>query len=538
MPRATAVVLVGVLLAAAGPARAADVDLAGNWKFSLPLQGQLVTFWLIHFEKKDGQWAGSIPASHPGVPKGASVDKVEVTPDALRFVLHSNLQNIGDFSFAGKLPPDKDQKILGTIARGAQVDLFALSHTRLKTLDPLEVNKEILAESKAGPELFNAALLLLGLAPAKKVPLSEARGWSNKAFSAAAAYGPRLQQEFALRIAQAALPHAAFAPLAVEYARKAERLSEPGEDWRRQLRVLDVLADALRKTNKPDEAKEAQAKSDQLYAKHMQPFPAEKYAGRKAKSERAALVELFTGAQCNPCVAADVAFDALGKTYGPADVVLLEYHLSVPAPDPLTNEDAEARSKYYSDEIEGTPTILFDGKLKPRTGQGGTLEAAKDKHQAYVEAINPLLEQPTSIKLKARAARKGDKIDISAEVSGLETTGDKIRLRLALTEDVVRYAGSNGIRLHHHVVRAMPGGAEGMPLKEKAGKQEITVDLQHLRESLEKQLPKAFRQQPDSAKRLLDFQKLHVVAFVQNDETKEVLQAVQVPVTGENAAQE
>ena len=49
------------------------------------------------------------------------------------------------------------------------------------------------------------------------------------------------------------------------------------------------------------------------------------------------LVELFTGAECPPCVAADLAFDALGKTYKPTDVVLLEYHLHIPGPDALTN---------------------------------------------------------------------------------------------------------------------------------------------------------------------------------------------------------
>ena len=45
-----------------------------------------------------------------------------------------------------------------------------------------------------------------------------------------------------------------------------------------------------------------------------------------AKNDRAVLVELFTGSQCPPCVAADLAFDTLAKTYKPADAILLEYH--------------------------------------------------------------------------------------------------------------------------------------------------------------------------------------------------------------------
>ena len=48
-------------------------------------------------------------------------------------------------------------------------------------------------------------------------------------------------------------------------------------------------------------------------------FKTEKFAGRKGKSTRAVLVELFTGAQCPPCVASDMAFDGLEKTYAPGD---------------------------------------------------------------------------------------------------------------------------------------------------------------------------------------------------------------------------
>ena len=59
-----------------------------------------------------------------------------------------------------------------------------------------------------------------------------------------------------------------------------------------------------------------------------------------------ALVELFTGAQCPPCVAADIAFDAEAvKSYKAADVVLLQYHLHIPGPDPLTNADSEKRQQ-------------------------------------------------------------------------------------------------------------------------------------------------------------------------------------------------
>src|SRR5262245_27716729 len=167
-----------------------------------------------------------------------------------------------------------------------------------------------------------------------------------------------------LRIAEVLAEQDGYAAVALENARRVERLLGANEDAAVQIRVLEVLATALQKTDKAAEAKEVlarldklEAQADQEFLKKVPPLKVEAFAGRKAKSDRVVLVELFTGAQCPPCVAADLAFDALAKTYKPTEVVLLEYHLHIPGPDPLTNADSEARQKYYGDAIEGTPTI-------------------------------------------------------------------------------------------------------------------------------------------------------------------------------------
>jgi hypothetical protein len=79
-------------------------------------------------------------------------------------------------------------------------------------------------------------------------------------------------------------------------------------------------------------------------------------------------MELFTGTQCPSCVSADVAFDALLKTYKPADFIGFQYHLHIPGPDPLTNPDAMAQQKHYGSEIPGTPSTFFNGRSE---GGGG-----------------------------------------------------------------------------------------------------------------------------------------------------------------------
>lgn len=529
MVRIARVLLVGLLLAALGWASAADTPAgpAGNWKFSFLSQGRLVNPWILKLEQKDGKWTGEVVATAEGAPKGVTVDDVSIKGD--QFSLNLIIQG-QKLNFEGKLAQGKEKKVLGSLLLGRLVPA-EMEPTKLATLDPYETAKETVAKGEPGPDLFQAALTLLAEAAAKKATPEEVRSWANKAFTAAEVYGRRWQREMALSIAQNLLSEESFAPLALEYARKAHRLVEPSEPIQYQMRVLSILAATLNKAGKKEEAKGIDKEADTLYLKRMPPFPTEKRAGQPKANQRRVLVELFTGAQCGPCLAADLAFDGVEKSYPPAEVVLLQYHLHIPGPDPLSNDEAQARGKYYDEEVDGTPTVLFNGKLKSKASGGGSMDDAKEKFQDYRDVIDGLLEQTTPLKLTAQAVRKGDKLEITATAADVPNPGEKIRLRLALVEEAVRYVGANQARFHHHIVRELPGGAAGLPLKTKTGKQQATVDLAQLRDKLKEYVADLGKKTPfpnDSPP--LDLKNLYVVAFVQNDENKEVLQSVQVKV--------
>jgi hypothetical protein len=535
MLRTSRALVAGLLLVAFSTGYAADEAPARNFKLTFTAGGQPRTFWLLHLDSKDGKWTGKVVSTPANIPD-STLGPITVTGDRLRFTIKVNEQEL---PYEGKVPGDADKKALGSFTLEGQVYPAELERTRVASLDPFDLNKEILARPNVGPELFEAVNGLLGEATDKKATLADVRGWAARASKAAEAYGPRYQREVSLHITEALAGQPTFAPVAVEYARQTARLLNPDEEMGVQLRIIPPLVQVLRQNGKADEARELQAQVDKLVAKDYQEyikklvqFQPDKFGGRKAANDRAVLVELFTGAQCPPCIAADLAFDVLGKTYKPADVVLLQYHLHIPGADPLTNPDTEGRHRFYEDEIEGTPTILFNGKAG--ASGGGSADAAQEKYKEYRKVIDPLLEKPTSIKLKANAVRKGDKLEITAQASGVDKPGEKLRLRLALVEEQVRYTGGNGLRYHHHVVRALPGGAEGMALKEKTGKQTATVDLQELREKWNRYLNAAAKRlRFTNSSRPMEFRKLAVVAFVQDDATKEVLQAVQVPVTEE-----
>ncbi|HEV8060042.1 MAG TPA: hypothetical protein VGP68_09225 [Gemmataceae bacterium] len=329
-----------------------------------------------------------------------------------------------------------------------------------------------------------------------------------------------------------------LAKLELEIAKKAEAALTDDSSPEQRIRVLKALVPALKENGKADEAKTAEAELAKLeepldkdYLAKVPPFKPEMFAGRKEKADRRVVMELFTGAQCPPCVAADVAFDALSKSYKPSELILLQYHLHIPGPDPMTNADTEARANYY--DVHSTPSTLFNGE--PAAGGGGAMAGSEGKYDAYCKVIDPRLETNSDAKLLLTAKQMGNKIDIKAEVSGLKDPSEQKRLRLVLVEETIRYVGGNKLRFHHHVVRAMPGGVEGFALKAQNSQHSASVNLDELRAQLIKYLDNYAQETrpfpyPD---RPLDFKHLKVVGLVQDDESKEILEVLQVDVTGD-----
>ena len=183
------------------------------------------------------------------------------------------------------------------------------------------------------------------------------------------------------------------------------------------------------------------------------------------------------------------------------------------------------------DSSAARPPLLANGKPIGSDRGGGSAEGW-EKYDEYVEGLLPLLEKPALGKLKATATRKGAKINIDVTASDVQGDGDDLRLRVALVEEQVAYTGGNKLTEHHHVVRAFAGGIKGEKVaKGKPLSKTLTVDLDQVRKGLTEYLDKTNKDTPFPNKdRPLELKKLRVVAFVQNDATREVLQAIQVEV--------
>ena len=393
--------------------------------------------------------------------------------------------------------------------------------------------KEIIAKHPNTFSAGGAALALLRRKGFEPTPM-ELKTWAEVASQSANEFGAIWTAEVNSQIAMALMTRK-HEPLAVEFATKAEKALDETCSMDLQVKVLQTLSRLVNDTGNRAVAPNVSARLAKLeealdneYVVKVPPFKGRNFAGRKGQSDRAVVMELFTGAQCPPCVAADVAFDVLGKTYKPSELVLIQYHLHIPGPDPMTNAATEARAKYYG--ARSTPSTFFNGMSK--AGGGGAMAAAEKKYGAYRSIIDPLLEEPAACKIKATARQVGDKVQIQTNVADLEKPGKDAKLHVLLVEETIRFVGSNKLRFHHQVVRAMPGGAAGVAVMNPAMAVNHEVNLKDLRKQLTGYLDnyqETMRPFPQVS-RPLDFHGLRVIAFVQDDSTKEILQAVQVDV--------
>jgi hypothetical protein len=524
-----------VAFLAIAPAAAADGP-AGVYR--LTATGGDSTFTvLLSFAQQGNRWAGQYLGSLdlPAELKPAVTD-VLVTGDRLRFTFAVSRNQVTTFD--GKLPAGRGP-IPGTLPAGDGLVLVTLEPSALTKFDRIGLLKEIVTSAPPGPLFFGAAVELLASAGESKATPGEVKAWAERAAKAAEANGVRWQLFVLLRMSRALMDQPNHGAIALDLVRRAEQLLDQSDEVGVQLAVLDLLKRLLLQTNNAAAVDPVQARIDTLEARDFRdymnasPLKPDLFAGRKARSDRVVLAELFTGAEDPPSLAAVLAFDGLARVYKPTEVIRLQYHLHLPFADPLANKVAEARWNYYLPRLgntAGPPTSIFCGR--PGAIGGGDAAVAAIKLKQYRTLIDPLLDTAAGASLQLSATRNGDKVIVTAKVGGLAKPSDKVRLRLAIAESTVRYAGGNGVRYHQNVVRGFVGSPEGLPCTKPTAEHELTVDVAALRTGLFAELD-AFQKKTDGlvlSDRPLNLRSLVVVGFIQGDATQEVLQAAQVEV--------
>lgn len=312
-----------------------------------------------------------------------------------------------------------------------QADFLAKSQGPAKLQGPLMASAQILTHPKI--KAFDALKVLAKVLEYRD--LSNRNGADPSAFQGIPEeqrqeFRARIKSMFGIRVAQAYL-HAGDEPQA--RAALDAYLKEGG--------TPDALywytrGEALVLVNKLPEAYEAYltaavegyedsaTKAKTLYAKvhgkedgfaaaletkmKALPFIPAVYKPSALWKGKAVLVEIFTGSECPPCVAADLAFDGLLESYSEKNLAVLEYHLPIPRPDPMMNPATQMRQEYYG--VTSTPTVFIDGDKK-LVGGGGR-GAAEGKYKQYKVAIDAKVDLLPNLVMAAAAARIGETVRV------------------------------------------------------------------------------------------------------------------------------
>lgn len=219
--------------------------------------------------------------------------------------------------------------------------------------------------------------------------------------------------------------------------------------------------------------------------------------------KRTVLFEHFTSSNCANCPEADAIQEDLLKELHPSDVVVIEYHTAIPFPgDPMyiaAKRDNDARVRFY--QINSTPVIVVDGilfeegaaELKSRLLQD--LRERKRKAPIVALEIQNFFQNEGSIRGRLKVAAFQD---LRQAV-----------LLVAVIEKEIRFAnppGINGQTRFSYVLRKLWPTSQGLSLSVPAGTDCV--------------IPFEIKKEADWNR-----DQLHVVAFIQDVWTKEILQA-------------
>ena len=229
---------------------------------------------------------------------------------------------------------------------------------------------------------------------------------------------------------------------------------------------------------------------------------------------RLVLVEHFTQASCGPCASQNPALKTLLDANA-TKVVALKYQTSWPGVDPMNAAnptEAAARVQYYG--VTGVPNSVMDGS---GPGSPGTIVTTTTINNRYNTSA------PLNLSASHQWTAGYDSIQIGVYVANAGTAtvasgaAGSLKLHVAVIEEDINYPsapGSNGETVFYQVMRKMVPDASGTTMADSwtAGQTQMFV----------------FKVAAPSY--LANLNKVAVVAFIQDNSNKSVLNAARTSV--------
>jgi hypothetical protein len=218
-------------------------------------------------------------------------------------------------------------------------------------------------------------------------------------------------------------------------------------------------------------------------------------------AERTVVFELLTTRVCTNCWKAEEALELLRETYGPLAPCVIAYH-DYPGPDPVATDETVARIDWYMSDpkfspyADQYPLVIGDGDSI--VVGAPTVAGAYEEYQEDFLALKAV-GSPVTIKVEGSIAARDGNVGITVKVVDAMPTGPNV-LRVVVTEESVSAPPDTFLYVARDIL------------------DEETLLISAVGESVV--VNRAFT--VDSG---WDVSKLDVIAFVQDDSNKRVLQA-------------
>ncbi len=231
------------------------------------------------------------------------------------------------------------------------------------------------------------------------------------------------------------------------------------------------------------------------------------YSGQK----EVVLPEEFTDTECTYCPGAAEALDSLYHTY-PENVAIIAYHGGYSKNDPFDNEFALARRNYYG--VGAFPTCIFGGDR----WQVGGAAAGNDWtsiYEGYEQKYLAERQEYTPLSLDIVWTENGSTINATATVTyNAVITLKNLYIRWALCESHIAYNWETSMDSLHFVERLMIPDSVGTIIWNQDHPADIGTEVTN---SVSFDIPDGVVKE-----------NCELIAFVQNDDSKEVLVANKV----------
>jgi hypothetical protein len=215
------------------------------------------------------------------------------------------------------------------------------------------------------------------------------------------------------------------------------------------------------------------------------------------------LGEEFTSTTCGPGFSAGLVLDTLAQLYSDA-FVLIRYHVWWPSPgdDPFYHANVtenRARNDYYNNMF--APHLFLDGSVD-----------AGDHITLWEDLLTERISRENRINLTVSNSTSGSRGTATAQIFSCSELSDvNLVVHFVITESEIGFDAPNGESSFHQVMRDM--------LPDASGERIAPVPDMKLQVSRDYSIHPSWNSDH-----------LNIVVFIQDDDTREVLQAASIPL--------